>query len=336
MRLSRMQQKHIRAADRTDWHTIYPEIALNIIVFCAGTNHPTMTYTQKLLASVRASRTVLCAGLDPVPEHLPPEIRNRGLSETEAAVTFCLRMIEQTKTGVAAYKINIAYFEALGTDAFHALNDVLDAIPSGKVLIADAKRGDVPHTNARYKTAWFDRFGFDAITLFPFIGLDTLHPFLQDTNRAAYALTLTSNPGATDLMMRPFEGASSLSEYIAGRLRSTALEHPGTLGMVIGATQSAFYGPVMQAFPEAPLLIPGVGAQGGSVDELAKHLIRHQGIPLINVSRGLSSMDPSNPSDWQMQVAANTSRYNQALQDISERWLLPDDPDAPKQQNQFS
>ncbi len=295
-----------------------------------------MTYPQKLLASVRASRTVLCAGLDPVPERLPPEIRNRGLSEAEAAVTFCRRMIEQTKTGVAAYKINIAYFEALGIDAFHALNDVLDAIPSGKVLIADAKRGDVPHTNARYKIAWFDRFGFDAITLFPFIGLDTLHPFLQDTHRAAYALTLTSNPGAADLMMRPFEGANSLSEYIAGRLRSTSLEHPGTLGMVIGATQSAFYGPVLQAFPEAPLLIPGIGAQGGSVTELAQHLRRHQGLPLINVSRGLAAMDPNNPSDWQMQFAANTDRYNQMLQGISERWLLPGSPDGPQQENEAS
>ena len=295
-----------------------------------------MTYPQKLLASIRASRTVLCAGLDPVPELLPPEIRNRGLSGTEAAVTFCRRMIEQTKTGVAAYKINIAYFEALGTDAFHALNDVLDAIPSGKVLIADAKRGDVPHTNARYKTAWFDRFGFDAITLFPFIGLDTLHPFLLDTDRAAYALTLTSNPGAADLMMRPFEGASSLSEYIAGRLRSTSLEHPGTLGMVIGATQSAFYGPVLQAFPEAPLLIPGVGAQGGSVTELAQHLRRHQGIPLINVSRGLAAMDPNNTSDWEMQVAANTDSYNQMLHDISERWLLPDRPGGLQQESESS
>ncbi len=295
-----------------------------------------MTYPQKLLASIRASRTVLCAGLDPVPELLPPEIRNRGLSGTEAAVTFCRRMIEQTKTGVAAYKINIAYFEALGTDAFHALNDVLDAIPSGKVLIADAKRGDVPHTNARYKTAWFDRFGFDAITLFPFIGLDTLHPFLQDAHRAAYALTLTSNPGAADLMMRPFEGASSLSEYIACRLRSTSLEHPGTLGMVIGATQSAFYGPILQAFPEAPLLIPGVGAQGGSVTELAQHLRRHQGIPLINVSRGLAAMDPNNTSDWEMQVAANTDSYNQMLHDISERWLLPDRPGGLQQESESS
>ncbi len=280
-----------------------------------------MTYLEKLLAAVRGSQSVLCAGLDPVPELLPPEIRSQGLPESEMAVTFCRRLIEQTKTGVAAYKINIAYFEALGVDAFYVLNDVLDAIPSGKILIADAKRGDVPHTNARYKTAYFDRLGFDAITLSPFMGMDTLLPFLQDSDRAVYALTLTSNPGAADLMTRPFGDFSTLSEYLATLMRNTSHQHPGTLGMVIGATQSTVYGPVMQAYPEAPLLVPGVGAQGGSVPELARHLQRHEGIPLINVSRGLAAFDKNSPNTWEVQVAGNTDSYNKILQEISDHCL---------------
>ncbi len=282
-----------------------------------------MNYSSKLQAAVYGSRTVLCAGLDPVPEMVPPELRSKGLTDSELAVTFCRRLIEQTKTGVAAYKVNIAYFEALGVDAFYVLNDVLDAIPSGKILIADAKRGDVPHTNARYKTAYFDSLGFDAVTLSPFMGMDTLLPFLQDPDRAVYALTLTSNPGAADVMTRPFGEFSTLSEYLAALMQKTAQHHPGTLGMVIGATQNAIYGPVMKAYSEAPLLIPGVGAQGGSVTELAGHLRHHVGIPLVNVSRGLAAYDKENPNTWEVQVTSNTDQFNKLLEPISTHYLQP-------------
>ncbi len=306
-----------------------------------------MKYTDKLLASIRNSGSVLCAGLDPFPDQFPPELRPKitgipdsthatesliatgklasaeilaATAEADLVITFCRRIIEQTKTGVAAYKLNLAYYEALGPDAFHVLDEVLDAIPSGKIIIADAKRGDVPHTNARYKAAYFDRFGFDAITLSPFMGTDTLIPFLGDATRAVYALTLTSNPGAADLMTHPFGDAPTLSAHLASLLKTCSLKHPGTLGMVIGATQSEVYGPVMEAFPEAPLLIPGIGAQGGSIPELEKRLAAHPGIPLINVSRGLSAFDPKNHKPWDIQIATNTDLFNKALQAISKNY----------------
>lgn len=280
-----------------------------------------MDYIEKLLLSVQSSRSVLCAGIDPVPEYFPPALRSQSLSEHEMVITYCRRVIEQTKTGVAAYKINLAYFEALGTDAYHILNEVLDAIPAGKIIIADAKRGDVPHTNARYKVAYFDRLGFDAITLSPLMGMDTLIPFLHDASRAVYALTLTSNPGAGDLMTRPFEDASTLSEYIARLLRQHASQYPAALGMVVGATQNEMYGPVLKAYPEAPLLIPGIGVQGGSIQELTKTLAGHGGVPLINASRGLSDFDPENNDPWDLQVAANTDRLVKSLSGITERYL---------------
>ncbi|MEX0680087.1 MAG: orotidine-5'-phosphate decarboxylase [Balneolales bacterium] len=280
-----------------------------------------MKYIEKLNVSIRNSRSVLCAGLDPVPEHFPPEITNQYPSEGDQTITFCRRIIEQSKTGVAAYKINLAYFEALGSEAYDVLDDVLDAIPSGKIIIADAKRSDVSHTAARYKIAFFDRFGFDAITLSPFMGMETMVPFLQDEDHAVYALTLTSNPGAGDFMTRPFEGAPTLSMHVAGLLRELDRHHPGSAGMVIGATQSDLYGPVLKAYPKAPLLIPGIGAQGGSVAELQKHLAEHQGIPLINVSRSLSDYDPTSNDPWDVQIALHTGRLNKALQTISDRYL---------------
>lgn len=280
-----------------------------------------MNYIEKLQNAVRASRSVLCAGLDPVPEQLPPEIRSHESSVNDTVITFCRRVIEQTKTRVAAYKLNLAYFESLGTEAFVVLNEVLDAIPPGKIIIADIKRGDVPHTNARYKAAYFDYFGFDAVTLSPFMGFETMTPFLDDETRAVYALTLTSNPGADDLMTRPFGGAGTLSEFLAGEFRKFSVKHPGTLGMVIGATRSEQYVPVMQAFPEAPLLIPGIGTQGGSIAQLTNKLTGHAGIPLVNVSRGLSAYDPSSNESWDLQIAGNTGRFSEALDDLTQRYL---------------
>jgi orotidine-5'-phosphate decarboxylase len=280
-----------------------------------------MSFQNKLLSAIRNSGSVLCAGLDPIPEAMPPELRRQYDTDRELVLAWCRRIIEQTKTGTAAYKVNLAYFEAIGPEGFTMLDEVLDAIPSGKILIADAKRGDVPHSNERYKVAFFDRLGFDAITLSPFMGTETLVPFLGDASRAVYALTLTSNPGAAELMTRPFGEAPSLSAHLATLLRTCAAQHPGALGMVIGATQSEVYGPVLDAYPEAPLLIPGVGAQSGSIPELERHLAGHPGIPIINVSRGLSAFDPESGESWDVQIADNTARFKKAFQTISDRYL---------------
>ncbi|MDI6401001.1 orotidine-5'-phosphate decarboxylase [Balneolaceae bacterium ANBcel3] len=280
-----------------------------------------MDYLEKLASSIRRSRSVICAGIDPVPELFPDEIKNTASSEYEQVVTYCRRLIEQTKAGVAAYKFNVAYFEALGRDAYHILDDVLESVPSGKIIIADAKRGDVPHTSERYKAAFFDRFGFDAITLSPFMGTDTLEPYLRDKERAIYALTLTSNPGAGQFMLQPFGGEPSMSMYIAKLLAETNANHPGTVGMVIGATQDEQYMPVMKSNPKAPLLIPGIGAQGGSVEKLAVALDTHQGQPLINASRSLSAFQSALDTPWDTQVSANTTKMQEAFMPITEKVL---------------
>lgn len=277
-----------------------------------------MTYQKKLFNAISKSASVLCAGIDPVPEAMPAEIRKPGASIHETVLSYCRCIMEQTCSRVAAYKINLAYFEALGPDAYRLVEEVLHAVPSGKIMIADAKRGDVPHSNERYKAAFFDRFGFDAITLSPFMGLDTLAPFLDDESRAVYALTLTSNPGAADLMTQPFGKAPTLSAHLASLLRTFSREHPGSLGMVIGATQSEVYGPVMQAFPEAPLLVPGIGAQAGSIQDLESNLSGHPGLPLINVSRGLSVYDPENRKPWEAQISDNADRFHALLRPITD------------------
>lgn len=277
-----------------------------------------MSYQKKLFNAIINSSSLLCAGIDPVPETMPSGIWKADASIHERVLSYCRCIMEQTCSRVAAYKINLAYFEALGPDAYRLVEEVVHAVPSGKIIIADAKRGDVPHSNERYKAAFFDRFGFDAITLSPFMGMDTMAPFLDDESRAVYALTLTSNPGASDLMTQPFGKAPTLSAHLASLLRTLSRKHAGSLGMVIGATQSEMYGPVMQAFPEAPLLIPGIGAQAGSIQDLESNLSGHSGLPLINVSRGLSVYDPENRKPWEAQISDNADRFHALLRPVTE------------------
>ncbi len=285
-----------------------------------------MTYIEKLKNAIHQAQSLLCAGLDPDPDLFPTDILKNNRSEADKAFAFCHQIIEQTQASVAAYKLNAAFFEALGKDAFQVISDVIDAIPRDKIVIADAKRGDVPHTARRYKAAFFDRLNCDAITLSPFMGMETLVPFLQDDHRAVYALTLTSNPGAADLMLRPFEGRSSLSEYLAENFAHLARRYPGTVGMVMGATQSDYARPVLMAYPEAPLLIPGIGAQGGSVRDLSLLLKEHKGPILVNVSRGLAAFDPDSSRTWKQQISHAVDHYKKKLLPLAGSITVNDNP----------
>lgn len=280
-----------------------------------------ISYSEKLHQAIACSGSVICAGLDPVPSLFPAPVRNAGGSDAEQTLRFCRTIIAQTSEHVAAYKINLAYFESLGPEGLQVFSQVLQAIPEDKIGIADAKRGDVPHTNERYKAAFFDHFNVDAITLSPFMGLDTLTPFLQDARKAVYALVLTSNPGASDFLLKPFLNAATFSEYLAGALRSHSQTLPGTLGMVIGATQHQTYAPVMNAYSQAPLLIPGIGAQGGSADDLARQLELHNGLALINASRSLSAFKEHDPRPWEQQITDEARLMKERFADITRRQL---------------
>lgn len=281
-----------------------------------------ISYLEKLHQAIIRSGSVICAGLDPVPSNFPATVRDAGGSDAEQTLRFSRTVIAQTSEHVAAYKLNLAYFESLGAEGLQVFKQVLQAIPEDKIRIADAKRGDVPHTNERYKRAFFDQFDVDAITLSPFMGLDTLTPFLQDARKAVYALVLTSNPGASDFLLKPFLNAATFSEYLAGALRSHSQTLPGTLGMVIGATQHETYAPVMNAYDQAPLLIPGIGAQGGSADDLARQLERHNGLALINASRSLSAFKENDPHPWEQQITDEARRMKERFGEITRRQLM--------------
>ena len=246
-----------------------------------------MNFTQKLKNAVRSANSILCVGLDPSLDKIPDALKKEYSRDTDLVFEFCRRIVETTKMDACAYKPNLAFFEALGSDGWKVFEDIVDIIPSDKILIADAKRGDIGNTAQKYKEAFFDRLNVDAITLNPLMGLETLEPFISDEEKAIFVLTMTSNRGAADFLQRRFEGRMSLGGYIAEELEKKQEKSLTHLGMVVGATSDDPANEVVKNYPGAHLLIPGIGAQGGSVQTVEYMLKNHKGIPIISSSRSI-------------------------------------------------
>ena len=279
-----------------------------------------MTFTDKISSSIHNSRSVLCVGLDPDPNKIPQILLEKIHDETECVRYFCQRVIEITAPYCCAYKPNLAFFESLGPKGLEIFKTVIDQIPNDKIIIADAKRGDIGHTANFYKSAYFDNFDVDAITLSPLMGFETLTPFLHDASKGVFVLTLTSNSGASDFLKRPFEGYSKMGEYIAHHLAKIEKEYPGHIGMVVGATQANELTSVIKQYPESTLLIPGIGSQGGSITELSKALANHNGMPVINSSRGILYAG-NDSAQWETAVEKAAQEVNQKLEIITSRYV---------------
>jgi orotidine-5'-phosphate decarboxylase len=279
-----------------------------------------MNFTQKLQHAVDTSQSLLCVGLDPDPFMIPSPLKKEITDDAKLTVEFCLRIIEATKTSACAFKPNMAFFEALGSKGWEALEQIVDAIPSGKVIIADAKRGDIGNTAARYSDAILNQLGADAITLNPLMGLDTLDPFLSNEEKAIFVLVMTSNRGAADFLQRRFEGRLSLGEYIAEELSKKQSRSRTHIGMVAGATQPGWLEPVLKAHPNAHLLIPGIGKQGGSIDDMVDVLRDHKGIPIFNSSRSIIYAG-DNLDAWELKVGEAAAALKQNLEPITNRYV---------------
>lgn len=279
-----------------------------------------MTFTEKLRRAVSGSNSVLCVGLDPVPELIPKPLADKFSNSPDLVLEFCTRVIEATKNHVCAFKPNTAFFEALGSRGWEILDQTIQQIPKGKIVIADAKRGDIGNTATQYKKAFFDDLNADAITLNALMGMDTLDPFIHDDEKAAYILTMTSNRGSADFLQRRFEGRMSLGEYIAEELQKKQDKSKTHLGMVVGATQIESIGPVINVNPEAHLLIPGIGKQGGSVEALQMVLEGHSGIPVINSSRSILYAG-SDHEEWEEIIEQKASEMKMTLQELTKRYV---------------
>ncbi len=278
-----------------------------------------MTYLEKLQKSVLEADSTLCVGLDPNLELLPRAITEAVEQPEEQVLQFCKAVIDHTAEHCAAFKPNLAFFEALGAHAFRVLSEVIAYIPEDKIVIADAKRGDISSTAEHYKKAFFDEFKVDAITLNPLMGFETLEAFSGDESKGLYILTLTSNPGAADFLKKPFDGFDSVSEFIAHSLFERSVGVESHYGMVIGATQTEHAASVIRHHSTGSLLIPGIGAQGGSVEELASLLEEHEGIPLINSSRGIIYAG-SEQENWTEHVARKAKETKELLEPVTRHY----------------
>lgn len=232
-----------------------------------------MDFTAKLLAASRGNRSLLCVGLDPDPQLMPQS----------DVFTFNKAIIDATSDLVCAYKPNLAFYEALGLGGLEAMKRTLEYIPKHIPVIGDAKRGDIGNTARAYARALFEVFGFDAITVNPYLGHDSLEPFLSHPDKGIFILCKTSNPGAADFQEARC-GRRYLYELVAQKAR--AWNTSGNVGLVVGATYPEELRRVRQLCPEMPLLIPGIGAQGGDLALTVRYGVDGRGErAIINSSR---------------------------------------------------
>ncbi len=225
-----------------------------------------MNFLEKLLAAERRSQSLLCIGLDPEPDRLPEGLRT--LPVEKAIVRFCHSIIEATAPFVSAFKPNLAFFEALGPGGLWSLQEIVRAIPAHIPVIADAKRGDIGNTARHYASALFEIYGFDAATVSPYLGYDSVAPFLAYRDKGVFFLCRTSNPGARefqDLSVKDTDGEQRpLYEVVARRIQSwNAL---GNCSLVVGSTYPHELRTIRALCPDLPILVPGVGEQGGDLE----------------------------------------------------------------------
>ena len=221
-----------------------------------------MTFLDMLGAAERQNRSLLCVGLDPDPAKFPAGFKG----DATKIYDFCAAIVEATADAVIAFKPQIAYFAAhRAEDQLERLMRHMKAVAPQVPVILDAKRGDIGSTAEQYAIEAFERYGADAVTLSPFMGFDSVQPYLKYHGKGAFLLCRTSNPGGDDLQnqhLASVEGQPRVYEHIA-RLAQGPWNLNGQLGLVVGATYPAEIERVRELAPTLPLLIPGVGAQGG-------------------------------------------------------------------------
>ncbi len=278
-------------------------------------------YTDKLASSIRETESVACIGLDPVPERLPPAILENEDSLDQQILTFCKEVVDVTTPYAAAFKVNTAFFEQLGARGWEMMEEFVEYIPEDKVIILDAKRGDIGNTAKAYARALFDAVGADAVTVNPLMGLETLESFVEEEWQGIYALACTSNPGAEQFLKLPLQGGGTLSTAIAEALvefqKDPLVE--GSVGLVVGATQPEDAKAILELSGDAPLLIPGLGAQGGDVEAWVKLLQSYHGLPLFNSSRAIlyAYEEDDTGLSWQQATEIAALTFKNSLQAIT-------------------
>ncbi|HDP67713.1 MAG TPA: orotidine-5'-phosphate decarboxylase [Candidatus Marinimicrobia bacterium] len=237
-----------------------------------------MNFNQYFRHAILKKSSYLCVGIDPDPDKLPT-----GFSrDAEGIYGFAREVIQATQDFTPAYKFNLAFFELWGWKGWQIMEQLLADIPRDIFLIADAKRGDIGNSSKFYAKALLEELPFHAATVSPYLGSDSIRPFIENDAKGAFVLCVTSNASGKELQ----EHGAEKPLYIRTAEIVRELNTGGNLGLVVGATKPQQLLDLRRQFPELPFLIPGVGSQGGDVDT-AVAVCRETGLGLINVSRGI-------------------------------------------------
>ncbi len=239
---------------------------------------------QALFEQIKKKESFLCVGLDTDIRKIPPHL----LKEKDPVFEFNKQIIEHTHQYAVAYKPNIAFYEAMGPGGWESLQKTLEIIPEECFTIADAKRGDIGNTSGLYARAFFDKaasgMSFDSITVAPYMGEDSVKPFLEFDGKWVILLALTSNPGSADFQQKNLGERKLFEEVLMASQRWGTSEN---LMYVVGATKAEAMAEIRKIIPDHFMLVPGVGAQGGSLENVAKYGMNKECGLLVNSSRGI-------------------------------------------------
>ncbi len=234
----------------------------------------------ELVSAIRQKKSVLCVGLDTDTTKIPKHL----FAEEDPVFAFNKAIIDATKDYTVAYKINTAFYEAQGVKGWISMGKTLDYIPKDIFTIADAKRGDIGNTAEQYALTFFNTYPFDSVTVAPYMGADSVKPFMQFDGNWAIVLGLTSNAGSADFQLQQC-GDELLYEKVLKTVAGWGT--PSNTMFVIGATREEQLKHIRTMLPDHFFLVPGVGAQGGDVDTVCKNAMNSDAGILINVSRGV-------------------------------------------------
>jgi orotidine-5'-phosphate decarboxylase len=266
-----------------------------------------MTKTT-LVAEILKKQSYLCVGLDSDIEKLP-----KGFPKTaQGVIDFNKAIIDATAEYCVSYKVNTAFYESLGVKGWQAMEATLAHIPSTHFTIADAKRGDIGNTSAQYAKTFFEVLPFDAITVAPYMGKDSIEPFLAYTNKCTIVLGLTSNEGSQNFEQQKLASGQFLYESVLEQVASWGTADQ--IMFVVGATKAKEFESIRKIIPAHFILVPGVGAQGGSLEEVTKYGKNKEVGLLINASRAI--IFASSEHDFAEKAAQVAKQYAQEMKSL--------------------
>lgn len=267
---------------------------------------------EDLLIQIKIKRSFLCIGLDTDIQKIPKFL----LKSEDPIFEFNKKIIDATNSYCVAYKPNIAFYESLGINGWKALEKTINYINSSYpeiFTIADAKRGDIGNTSSMYAKAYFETLNFDSITINPYMGKDSVEPFLKYKNKHTILLALTSNVGAFDFQTKNIvDNSNKLYEEVIKT--STSWKNSNQLMYVVGATKASYLKEIRNIVPNSFLLIPGVGAQGGDLKEVCDNGLNNEVGLLINSSRSI--IYASNDTNFDIDAAKNAQEIQSQMGDI--------------------